>query len=103
MANGVEARSEYGGLFLNCDDEAFVRLQALICSEPSVADALRGLPDRLGLRFISVRHPPVEKADDSRGPGWLTLVPTIVVSAISCVALIVGYVTIARWLMRLIA
>jgi hypothetical protein len=103
MPKSVEASFQYGGLMLKCDDEAFARLRDLIYAEPCVEEAIASMPDRLGMRFISVGHPIPENADESRRPRVHTLIPTIIVSAISGVALIIGYVAIARWLFRLFA
>jgi hypothetical protein len=101
MASGIEARYEYGALQLTCDEEAFARIRGHILAEPTVAEAVGGSAEPLGVRFISVGMPPVENTP--RSPGWLALIPVIVATGLSGVALIVGYVTIAQWLMRLIA
>ena len=100
MASGVEARSAYGGLMLSCDAEAFALIRGHILSEPSVAEAIGHSHDSLGMRFISVRTSAIE--DTPGGPGWLALLPTVVAGGLSGVALIVGYVAIIRWLLRLI-
>ena len=38
MASGIEARSEYGGLRLTCDEETFARIRSHILAEPTVAE-----------------------------------------------------------------
>lgn len=43
------------------------------------------------------------EGDTSPVPAWLSLIPTIVASGVSGTVMIVGFVTIARWFMRLIA
>jgi hypothetical protein len=103
MENGVEARFASGGLFLTCDEEAFARLRAYIAAEPSVAKATRGAIESPGVRFISVRQPSPESGTGPARPGLLTLIPAVIGSCISGVALVVGFVTIAQWLMRLAA
>jgi hypothetical protein len=103
MGDSVEAELAYGGLLLSCDEEAFARLLAYVCAEPSVAEAVHGTINSLDVRFISIRPPISESCANPTGHGWLALIPTIIGSCLSGVALIVGFVTIARWLMRLAA
>jgi hypothetical protein len=98
MEDGIEICSEYGGLTLTCREKAFARVSSHILAEPSVAKMVANLPGRDDVRFVSVRMPPVEHT--SWTPGWLAVIPTIVAGALSGVALIVGYVTIAQWLLR---
>lgn len=101
MANGIEAHFKYGGLIVTCDPEAFARLRDHILAEPSIAESISDSPDWLGVRFISVAPPP--KADGSQGPPWPTLIPGIIAGSLLSVAMIVGLVTIAEWLIWLIA
>jgi hypothetical protein len=100
MSSAIEARHEYGGLQLTCDEEAFARIRGHILAEPTDAEAVGGSAEPLRVRFISVGMPPVENTP--RSPGWLALFPAIVASGVSSVVSIVGLVTIAQWLMRLI-
>jgi hypothetical protein len=101
MTISIEARCEYGGLRLTCDEETFARIRDYLLAEPSIAEAIADGRETLGARFITVRPPPAEI--DSRGRSWLSLLMTIAAVGFSGVPLIVGYFTIARWLMRLIA
>lgn len=102
MTHSIETRYEYGGLVVTCDEEAFARIRNHVLADPSVAEALGNSVDRLSVRFLRVSTPPPAEST-SHGPSWLALLPTIVASGLSGSALIVGYITIARWLMRLIA
>jgi hypothetical protein len=102
MGNGVEAHFDYGGLLLTCDNEAFARLCAFICAEPSVADAIGGRAAFNELRFISVRHPSAAERSPA-GLHWPSLIGLVIVGVISGTATIVGLITIARWLIGLIA
>jgi hypothetical protein len=102
MADGTETRCDYGGLVVTCDEEAFARIRNHVLAEPSVAEALGNSVDPLSVRFLRVSSPaPAEKV--SRDLSWLAMLPTIVASGLSGSALIVGYITIVRWLVRLIA
>lgn len=99
MGNGVKARTEYGNLILTCDAEAFARLRAFLRAEPSVAEAMSRHPETLDVKSIIVQAPRRE-GDAPRAFGWLMMLPTILASGISGAALIVGYITIARWFMH---
>jgi len=102
MGDGVQANFDYGGLFLNCDDEAFKRVCAFICAEPSVARAIGGRAPPNELRFLSVRHGPAPECV-SEGPPWSGFIGLVIVGCLSGALTLVGLITIARWLIGLIA
>ncbi len=101
MGNGIEVRFKYGGTNVICDDAALARLREHICSEASVAEAIGNASEATGARFITVRPPADQSA--SKGPGWYAVIATVVAGSVSGVVYVVGFVTIIRWAMRLVA
>lgn len=97
----LEICSRYGGLLLTCNEETFARISTHILTDPSVIEKITNSHEHANLRFISIRMPPVK--EPSPRFGWLTLIPTIVASGFSGVVFLVGIVTIAQWMTRLIA
>lgn len=93
----MQARFEYGGLILTCDEEDFARLRTLVCADLSVAEATVESTEPPSVRFISIRPP----SDDAPvAYGWLSVIAIVIGILLSGVPLIVGWVTIVRWFLR---
>jgi hypothetical protein len=99
MSGGIEARFEYGGMSLICDEAAFARIREHILSEATVAEVIEDASEASGVRFISVRPPTDETALRRSGRAWL--IPTILATCFSAVVTIAGLLAIIQWVMRL--
>ena len=101
MTSDIEMRQSYGGVTLTCDEVSFIRLFDKVCTDSSIASAMKDSIDRNTIQFLALRRRSVTAP--SRQPSWLLWVPAIIAGGISAVAFILGYMAIFRWLLKLIA
>ena len=91
----IQVVESYGHVRLHCDLEEFVRLRRLIYAETAVADAIKTPEDRV--LSVRVTSEPVAEPPPFR---WITLVPTMIACCVNGVIMVVGLMTIFRWIME---
>jgi hypothetical protein len=96
---GLDVRwDHFGRMIIVCDEEAFARLRDRLGMEPAIAESLAQRAASGEVRSILVLSESVQFAPSGQGSRPYEFVPCILAGLISSAALIVGYVTIIRWI-----
>jgi hypothetical protein len=101
MGDGIKVQFEYGGMSVDCDEETFARLRAIIGADRAVVDAVNRRSEATAIQFFSVRLASADRAVD--GPRPIEIVQFVFAVGFSAVVHIAGFITIFRWFGRILA
>jgi hypothetical protein len=100
MTKDVQGKFQYGGLTLTCDESTFARLRNNICELAAVSAILGDSNAISQIRFITIRSASLNDDVTPSRPAWFLILLQTIAICLSGLATIIGFATIAQWLIQ---
>lgn len=95
---GIQARREYGGLVLLCDEPSFRHILTVVQDAAGSARYTGAPPTAAEMRYISIRLAAAECEPQRNRLGFWSLAHVIFAGGASATIFVVGVITIVQWL-----